>query len=101
MSISTHKETGWPTVCNVVSSINGDTVLIPSAAGQSVIIVGAIVLNVHAEVTLRANNSSGTIITYINANSGLLPGRIVVPEGDDVYLDGPVACTLWYYIETL
>jgi hypothetical protein len=105
MNNPAYRETGWPGICNVVSSTSGNGTLAFATAGQRVVLVGATIkggiTNVQEEeVTLRVGDVSGTILVHLNENSGLFPGRIRLPEGTAVYLDGDVSCTLWYYFET-
>jgi hypothetical protein len=103
MNNPSYRDTGWPGVCNVVNSTAGDGTLITTVAGHSIVIVGASIkgeILSGQEVTLKATDASGTILVHLNENSGLFPGRVRVPVGEPVYLDGNVSCTLWYYIET-
>jgi hypothetical protein len=101
-----YRETGWPGVCNVVSSTGGNGTLAFAAAGKRVVLVGAHIkgdtgqVSQEDEVTLKVDDSSGTVLVHLNENTGLFPGRIRLPAGTAVYLDGNVSCTLWYYIET-
>jgi hypothetical protein len=108
MSNPTHKETGWPAVCNVVSSTAGNGTLIGGIAGKRAVLVGISVKGNDAdwsledEVTLREGDQAGTILCHLNQYTlGVFPGRIPVTEGQPVFLDGEVACTIWYYYENL
>lgn len=108
MSHPTFKESGWPSICEVVSSTAGNGTLVGGVAGKRIVLVGVSVKGDDAEpsledeVTLRENDQVGNILVHLNQYTlGQFPGRIVVPEGSDVYLEGEVACTLWYYYEEL
>ena len=95
------RDTGWPTISNVVSTQTGNTELLPApGAGRRYVLLGAVA---YGACELREDNGTGTIITVLSQSSSgsMFPTRVNAGDNAAIYLNQNVAMTLWYIVETI
>mgnify|MGYP003132799066 CR=1 FL=1 len=93
-----YRDTGWPTISNVVSTTQGNMVILPAPGlGKAYVLLG---VSCNGTIELREDTNVGTLLVNASStNSGTtFPAPILCGENKAIYLNNTYATSLWYYV---